>query len=172
MSDASFRIASRASDVNKRTLGPSALRCVAPYMRSLSTLPRNDFELHRGSERTERKACDAINQAARVLLFSEDVLQQLRSGVRDFRLFADISRSGHRHAEPDDPRHFVERSQMLPSDGEDIERCEVNRLAPSFHFELRSDAPNEFRRAAFRGKHPRQKKQYLQATPESKRLAQ
>jgi hypothetical protein len=51
---------------------------------------------------------------------SEHVLQQLRSGVSDFRLIADISRSGHRHAEPDDPCHFVERSQMLPRDSEDI----------------------------------------------------
>jgi hypothetical protein len=43
----------------------------------------NDFQLDRG---TERKACDAIHQAARVLLFSKDVLQQLRGGVSDFRL--------------------------------------------------------------------------------------
>src|SRR5436305_11822119 len=73
-------------------------------------LPRhleNDFQLDRGAE---RKACDAIHQAARALVFSEDVLQQLRSGVSDSRLIADISRSGHRRAEPDDPRHFVERS--------------------------------------------------------------
>ena len=68
----------------------------------------NHFQLDRGAE---RKACDAIHQATRALVFSEDVLQQLRSGVSDFRLIADISRSGHRHAEPDDPRHFVERSQ-------------------------------------------------------------
>jgi len=65
----------------------------------------NDFQLDWG---TERKACDAIHQAARVLLFSEDVLQQLRGGVSDFRLIADIFQSGHGHAEPDDPRHFVE----------------------------------------------------------------
>ena len=71
---------------------------------------------------------------------SEHVLQQLRSGVSDFRLI--VSRSGHRHAEPDDPCHFVERSQMLPRDGEDIERREVSRLAPRFHIELRADAPN------------------------------
>jgi hypothetical protein len=98
-------------------------------------------------------------EAARVLVFSEDVLQQLRSGVSDFRLIADISRSGHRHAEPDDPRHFVERSQMLPRDSEGVERREVSRLAPRFHIELRADAPDEFRRAAFGGKHSGQKKQ-------------
>jgi hypothetical protein len=33
----------------------------------------------------------AIHQVARVLLFSEDVLQQLRSAVSDFRLIADVS---------------------------------------------------------------------------------
>src|SRR5215831_9555069 len=105
-------------------------------------LPRhleNDFQLDRGAE---RKACDAIRQAARVLVFSEDVLQQLRSSVSDFRLIADISRSGHRYAEPDDPRHVVERSQLLPRDSEDIERREVSRLAPRFHIELRAYAPN------------------------------
>src|SRR2546421_2637136 len=122
-------------------------------------LPRhleNDFQLDRGAE---RKACDAIHQAARALVFSKDVLQQLRSGVRDFWLIADISRSGYRHAEPDDPRHFVERSQMLPRDSEDVERREVSRLAPRFYIELRADAPNEFCPVTFRGKHPAQKKQ-------------
>ena len=48
---------------------------------------------------------------------------------------------------------------MLPRDSEDIERREVSRLAPRFHIELRADAPNEFRRVAFRGKHPAQKEQ-------------
>src|SRR5262249_44230248 len=129
-----------------------------PASRSLS-YPRhleNDFQLDRGAK---RKACDAIHQAARALVFSEDVLQQLRSGVSDFRLFADISRSGHRHAEPDDPRHFVERSQMLPRDSEGVERREAPRLAPPFHIELCADAPNEFRPGAFRGKHPTQKEE-------------
>jgi hypothetical protein len=77
-----------------------------------------------------------------LFVLSEQVLQQLRSGVGDFRLIADISRSGHRYAEPDDSRHFVERSQMLPRDSEDIERREVSRLAPRFRIELRADAPN------------------------------
>src|SRR6202521_6115701 len=122
-------------------------------------LPRhleNDFQLDRGAE---RKACDAIHQAARALVFSEDGLQQLRSGVSDFRLIADISRSGHRYAEPDDARHFVERSQMLPHDSEDVERREASRLAPRFYIELRADAPNEFRPVSFRRKHPAQEKQ-------------
>src|SRR6516165_12318379 len=35
-----------------------------------------DFQLDRGAE---RKACDAIHQAARTLVLSEHVLQQLRS---------------------------------------------------------------------------------------------
>ena len=121
------------------------------------TRPLQDhFQLDRAAE---RKAGDAIHQAARVPVFSEDVLQQLRSAVRDFRLIADISRSGYRHAEPDDPRHLVERSQMLPRDGETVERREVSRLAPRFHIQLRADTPNEFRRVAFRGKHPAQKEQ-------------
>src|SRR5438105_9666232 len=122
-------------------------------------LPRhleNDFQLDRGAE---RKAGDAIYQAARALVFSEDVLQQLRSGVSDFWLVADISRSGHRRAEPDDARHVVERSQMLSRDSEDVERREVSRLAPRFYIELRANAPNEFRPVAFRGKHSAQKKQ-------------
>ena len=116
----------------------------------------NDFQLDGG---TEWKACNAIHQTARTLVFSENVLQQFRSAVSDFRLFADISRSGHRHAEPDDPRDFVERSQMLPCDRKDVERCEVSCPAPCFHIELRSDAPNEFCHASFCGKHTAKKKQ-------------
>ena len=48
---------------------------------------------------------------------------------------------------------------MLPRDSEDVEGREVSRLAPRFHVELRADAPDKFRRAAFGGKHPGQKKQ-------------
>ena len=94
------------------------------------TLPRylkDHFQLDRGAE---RKACDSIHQATRTLVLSEDISQQLRSSVRDFRLFADISRSRHRHAEASDTLDSVERSQMLPSDSENIERREVSRLAP------------------------------------------
>jgi hypothetical protein len=69
------------------------------------TLPRylkDHFQLDRGAE---RKACDSIHQATRTLVVSEYVLQQLRSSVRDFRLFADTSRSGHSApAGPDSPR--------------------------------------------------------------------
>src|SRR5229473_5222376 len=100
----------------------------------------NDFQFHRGAE---GKAGDAVHQAARALFFSESLLQQLRSGVSDFRLIADISRSGHRRAEPHDPRHFVERSQILPRDSQDVERREVSRLAPRFYIEFSTDAPNE-----------------------------
>jgi hypothetical protein len=53
---------------------------------------------------------------------------------------------------------------MLPRDGENVERCEVRRLATRFHVKLRSDAPNEFRRAPFGGKHPGQKKQITRCT--------
>src|SRR5947209_9322734 len=140
-------------------LGPGPAIAMMRASQKPPILPRhleNDFQLDRCAE---RKACDAIHQAARTLVFSEDVLQQLRSGVSDFRLIADISRSGHRHTEPDDARHFVERSQMLPRDSQDVERREVSRLAPRFYIELRADAANEFRPVAFRGKHPAQKKQ-------------
>jgi hypothetical protein len=122
-------------------------------------LPRhleNDFQFDRGAE---RKAGDAVYQTARVLVFSEDVLQQLRSGVSDFRLIANISRSGHRDAEPDDPRHSVKRSQMVPRNSEDVERREVSRFAARFYIEFRADSSNECRAPAFRGKHPGQKKQ-------------
>src|ERR1700682_3134190 len=128
------------------------VRCMTePF--SISDL-KNQFKLDRGAE---RKACDAIHQAARALVFSEDVLQQLRSGISDFRLIADVTRSGHRHAEPDNSRYFVERPQILPRDSEDIERREVSRLAPRFHIQLRADPPNKFCCVALRGKHPAQK---------------
>src|SRR6516162_8168274 len=50
-----------------------------------------------------------------------DALEQLRSTVSHSRLLADISRSGHRYAKPNNSRHFVERSQLLPRDSEGIE---------------------------------------------------
>src|SRR6266851_2883297 len=124
----------------------------APLRRHLE----DDFQLDRGAK---RKACDAVHQTARVPVFSEDVLQQLRSGVSDSRLIANIARSGYRDAEPDDPRHFVERSQMLPRDSENIERREVSCLAARFYIKLRADATSELCLMAFRGKHSGQKKQ-------------
>src|SRR6267142_6600357 len=71
----------------------------------------------------------------------------------------DISRSGHQHAEPDDPRNFVERFQMLPHDSEDVDRSQVSGHAPRFHIEFRTDAPDEFRFAAYSGKHSGEKEQ-------------
>ena len=47
---------------------------------------------------------------------------------------------------------------MLPRDSEDVESREVRRVAPGFHIKFRSDAPDEFRRAAFGGKHAGEKK--------------
>src|ERR1700730_3338979 len=124
----------------------------APLLRHLE----NDLQLDR---RAERKACDAIYETAGALRLPENVLQQLRSCVSDFPLIPDISHRGHRHAEPDDPLHPVERSQMLARDSEDVERCESRRLAPRFHIELRSDAPDELRRAALGRKHPAEEEQ-------------
>src|SRR6267154_485592 len=71
----------------------------------------NNLQLDRCAE---RKACHTIDQPAWILVFSEDVLQQLRSGISHFWVIAHVSRSGYRHAKPDDPRHFVERAEMLP----------------------------------------------------------
>jgi len=49
---------------------------------------------------TERKARDSIHKAAGIFVFTEDALEQLRSTVSHSRLLADISRSGHRYAKP------------------------------------------------------------------------
>ena len=94
---------------------------------------------------TERKACDSIHKAAGIFVFTEDVLEQLRSTVSHSRLLADISRSGHRYAEPDDPRHFVERSQMLPRDSEDIKCSEASCHASRLNIELHANTSNELR---------------------------
>src|SRR5437660_229771 len=142
-------------------LGPGPAIAMMRASQKPPILPRhleNDFQLDRCAE---RKACNAIHQAARALVFSEDVLQQLGSGVSDLRLIADISRSGHRHAEADDARHSVERSQVLFRDSENVERRELSRLATGFHVELRADAPSESRPAAFRGKHSAKKEQIV-----------
>src|SRR5215471_14998380 len=48
---------------------------------------------------------------------------------------------------------------MLPCNSERIECRQMSGLAPHFHIKLCANAPDEFRRPAFRGKHPRQKKQ-------------
>jgi hypothetical protein len=89
----------------------------------------NEFQLDR---RAERQAGNSVHQAAGVLVFSEDVLQQLGRTVSNFGLVAEISRSCHHNAQPDDARHSIERSQMLARDSEAVERSQVSRLASSF----------------------------------------
>lgn len=119
-----------------------------------------DLEYHFQLDRSaERKACYSVNQPAGALIPPENVLQQLRSGVSDFRLIADISGGRHRNAETDDPFHFVERSQMLPRDSQDVERREAGSFASLFHTQLRAYAADELRPVTFRGKHPAQKQQ-------------
>jgi hypothetical protein len=82
--------------VLERFRSRAILRTLTPALALLLAVLRcyleNDFQFDRD---TERKACAAIHRAARVFVSSEDVLQQLRSGVSDFRLIADVSRSGH-----------------------------------------------------------------------------
>src|SRR5713101_7237657 len=74
-------------------------------------------------------------------------------------MLPDISGSGHQHAKPDDPRNFVERSQMLPHGSEGVERCQESGLASRLHIELRADTRDEFRFAAYSGKHSGEKEQ-------------
>jgi hypothetical protein len=108
---------------------------------------------------TERKACDSIHQAAGIFVLTEDVLEQLRSAISHSRLLPDISRSGHRYAESNNPRHFVERSEMLPRHSEGLERSQPRCLAARLGIELGANAPNEFRCVPFRGEHSAQEKQ-------------
>jgi hypothetical protein len=99
------------------------------------------------------------HQAGRALVLPENRLQQLGGGIGDFRLLADLSRSRHRHPEPDDSGDVIERPQVLPRDGQDVERREPGRLAPRLYIELRSDAPDESGLVTFRRKHPAQEEQ-------------
>src|SRR5580704_205829 len=48
---------------------------------------------------------------------------------------------------------------MLPRDSEGVERCQVSGLASRLHIEFRAHAPDEFRFAAYSGKHSGEKEQ-------------
>ena len=48
---------------------------------------------------------------------------------------------------------------MLPRDSEGVERCQVSGLASRLLVEFRADAPDEFRFAAYSGKHSGEKEQ-------------
>ena len=69
------------------------LQCVrSMHDTALSCHLEDKFQLNR---RAEWKARDTINHATWILVFSEDVLQQVRSSIRDLRLIAHISRSSY-----------------------------------------------------------------------------
>ncbi len=74
----------------------------------------------------EREAGNTVHKAARVLLFSENVLQQFRRAVSDLWLVANISRSRYRDAKSHNARHLVERPKVLASDGEGIDCREAS----------------------------------------------
>jgi hypothetical protein len=140
-----------AVDLN-RTIKSGEWRGTSILIRHLE----NYFQL---DGRAERKARGTVDRAAWALVFAEDVLQKFGSGVGNFRLIANVSRCGDGYAEAHDPRHFVERPQMLARDGEDVERRESRRRTGRFQVELRAEAPDEFRRAAFCREHAGEKKQ-------------
>ena len=48
---------------------------------------------HQLDRDAEWQTCDAVDRAARVLLFSENLLEQIRSSISDFWLIANIPRS-------------------------------------------------------------------------------
>jgi hypothetical protein len=54
---------------------------------------------------------------------------------------------------------------MLPRNSEGVESREASGLTPRFHVHFRPDAPDEFRRAAFRGKDAGEKKQTARLHP-------
>src|SRR4051812_27438773 len=92
--------ASNANEAASSKIRAATVRCtIGPC---LIRHFKNHVQQHR---RAKRKAGHAINRAARVLVLSEHFLQQVRCTVCDFRLIADVSRSRHRHAEPDDSRY-------------------------------------------------------------------
>src|SRR5882762_3982681 len=110
----------------------------------------NEFERDRDAE---REAGDASDQAGGIFVFAKDVLEQVGGAVGDFRMLADIAGSGYGDAEADDADNMIERSEMLAGDSEGVEGGNAGGLAASLHVELGADTADEFRRAAFCGKH-------------------
>ena len=46
-------------------------------------------------------------------MLSEDILQQFRSAVSDFRVFTEVARDSYEHAEPHNAVRFVEEIPLL-----------------------------------------------------------
>src|SRR6185436_3519037 len=116
----------------------------------------NDFQLDR---RAKRETRDAIDEAARVSFFAEDVLQQGRRTVGDLGLIANISRRGDRDAQSNDARDPVEGSEVLTRNRERIQRGKPRRLRGCGNVEFRADTADKRRRTAVGGKHAAQKQQ-------------
>src|SRR5215472_12561125 len=79
--------------------------------------------------RAERKTCHAVHHSTGILFLSKNVLQQFGRAISHFRLISNVAHRGHRNAESHDARHSIERSEMLSSDGKNIESREVSRFA-------------------------------------------
>src|SRR6266702_4548594 len=75
------------------------------------------FQFNRNAE---GQAGDTVDEASGNFFFSEDVLQEARGAVGDFRVLAKIAGSGHGDAETHDAGHFIERAEMLAGDGESV----------------------------------------------------
>jgi hypothetical protein len=116
---------------------------------------KNDFQLDRGAE---GKACRRRRLSGKRCLFrtrpaATPKRHRRLSAGRGYLPRRPPTRQAGRYAS------LCQRYQVLPRDSEDIERCEMSRLAPRFHIELCADAPNKFRSATFCGSIPLRKRQ-------------
>ena len=67
---------------------------------------------------------------------AEDIAKQVRDSIRDPGLIEEISMGCYEDSEPDDPRHPVERTQMLLRRREDVQSCSVRSVSSGLGIEL------------------------------------
>jgi len=111
-----------------------------PY--SLCADLEEDIEHNRHAEGNAGYADD---EPGGYFLYSEDIPEQIRCGIRHTRLLKEVAGGRDKHPKAHDASHAIERAQMLPCRSESAQRCDVDGISSRFGIELLPQSSNIFR---------------------------
>jgi hypothetical protein len=92
-----------------------------------------DIEHNRHSE---GNAGNADDEPGGYFLYSKDIPEQIRCGIRHTRLFKEVAGGRNKHPKAYDASHAIKRAQMLPGCSESAQSCDVDGISSRFGVEL------------------------------------
>ena len=92
-------------------------------------------------------------------LRAKHIAKQIRHRIRHRRLIEKITRRGNEHAQPNHPRHAIERAQMLLCRRQHAQRRDIRSISPSLRVQFFPQPPNILRLVIHHRQHAAEEKQ-------------